>query len=337
MIVRPARLEDIDDFIRLARKAGPGFTSLAVSDDMLAERVTKSVKSFKSDTACTPDHSYLLVLENDIGAIIGMSAVKAQIGVRDPFFNFRILKVSQKSAVTDSRFDMNVLMVVNEYPGASEVGTLFVDPDYRGTGAGRLISQARYMLIAAEEERFSDTVISELRGNVRDDGCSPFWDALGRKFFQMEFTEADRISAEKDNQFIMDLMPKYPIYTALLPQEAQDVIGVTHPSGAGARRLLEDEGFRFDGVVDVFDGGPSMKVRRKDIRTVRESRIIKVTDEALPEAMQLKGLISNDDIGGFRCIFGRFSFNEQSIALSEDHRKALNVNVGEAVRIWIKR
>ena len=175
-----------------------------------------AVRSFAGDADVTPDHLYLLLLEDSsTGQIVGMSAIKAQIGMRDPFFNFRILNVAQKSAVTNRRFDMEVLMLVNEYAGASEVGTLFVSPDQRGTGAGRLISQARYMFMAGHPTRFSDRVVSELRGEVDDDGNSPFWEAIGRKFFHMDFVEADNFSAEKDNQFILDLMPKYPILSLI--------------------------------------------------------------------------------------------------------------------------
>ena len=266
LVARPATTADFDDLVALANKAGPGFTSLAVGEGALRRRLEKSEKSFSGKTDISPNHVYLLMLEDSkAGKVCGMSAIKAQIGLRDPFFNFRILKIAQRSKVTHSRFDMEVLILVNEYAGATEVGSLYVTPDMRGTGAGRLISQARYMLMAADPDRFANRVISELRGHVDETGYSPFWEAIGRKFFQMDFNEADHISAEQDNQFILDLMPKYPIYAALLPDEAQAVMGQTHPAGEGARRYLEGEGFRYNGVIDIFDGGPSVSAPRDDI------------------------------------------------------------------------
>ena len=153
LFARPATTKDFDALIDLARQAGPGFTSLAVSDEQLLNRLKKSEKSFAGETAISPDHVYLLMLEDtQSGKITGMSAVKAQIGIRDPFFNFRILKIAQKSEVTHRRYDMDVLILVNEYAGATEVGSLFVTPNMRGTGAGRLISQSRYMLMAADQK-----------------------------------------------------------------------------------------------------------------------------------------------------------------------------------------
>ena len=339
LVARPARSEDLGMFIALARKAGPGFTSLAVGDDVLQNRLIKSGKSFAGETDISPDHYYLLVLEDtETGQLVGMSAVKPQIGIKDPFFNFRILKVAQKSAVTNRRYDMDVLILVNEYAGATEVGTLFLDSSMRGTGAGRLISQARYMLMATDPTRFSETIISELRGTVGEEGFSPFWEAIGRKFFLMDFSEADGFSAEHDNQFILDLMPKYPIYAALLPEDAQEAMGKTHPAGVGARRYLEAEGFRHNGVIDIFDGGPSVSAPRDEIRTVRESRLVTVTEKPQDETETLTALIANNTIGDFRCVLDAVSFEgDAEVSISEGIRKALNVTVGDTIRIWIKR
>jgi arginine N-succinyltransferase len=338
MRARAARAEDLGDILRLAALAGPGFTSLAVGEEKLTERLSKSLKSFTGPDEISPDHFYLLLLELD-GEIIGLSAIKAQIGMRDPFFNFRILNVAQKSNAARKRFDMDVLVLVNDYTGASEVGSLFVTKGQRGSGAGRLISQARYMLMAAAPERFSDRVISELRGHVSDQGESPFWEAIGRKFFHMDFAQADHISAEQDNQFILDLMPKYPIYTALLSPQAQAVIGQTHPAGIGARRLLEAEGFRYDGMIDIFDGGPSMSAPRNDIRTVRDSRLLKIkaSEKALESGGPLTALVSNNEVETFSCVLTSLSFTGSDINLPPSALAALGLKAGDIARVWIKR
>ncbi|MBC6403406.1 MAG: arginine N-succinyltransferase [Hyphomonadaceae bacterium] len=342
LIVRPATSVDFDALVRLAKLAGPGFTSLAVGAHILKMRLEKSVDSFAGPRAISPDHTYLLMLEDtDTGQVHGLSAVKAQIGLRDPFFNFRILKIAQKSEVTNRRFDMDVLLLVNEYAGATEVGSLFLTIGMRGTGAGRLISQARYFLMAADPDRFADLVISELRGHVDEKGRSPFWEAVGRKFFLMDFSEADHISAQKDHQFILDLMPKYPIYAALLPQEAQDVMGKPHPAGVGARRYLEAEGFRYNGVIDIFDAGPSVSAPKADIRTIRDSCPVKLSghmpvnfDEADPPI--LTGLLSNNRIRDFRCVLQRFQLDNGHVRLTSETIDALRVGTGDTIRLWIK-
>lgn len=334
LLARPARADDLKDILRLAKLAGPGFTSLAVGEAALTERLKKSVKSFNGPNEISPDHVYMLILEND-GAVVGLSSIKAQVGMRDPFFNFRILNVAQKSKIADKRFDMDVLVLVNDYTGASEVSSLFVMQDMRGTGAGRLISQARYMLMATDIERFAPRVISELRGHVDDEGVSPFWDAIGRKFFDMDFSEADHISAEQDNQFILDLMPKYPIYAALLPEAAQVVIGQTHPAGLGARRYLEAEGFRYDGMIDIFDGGPSVSAPRDEIRTIRESRLVSVNGIAVDGEIDV--LVSRDDFKTFACVMTKVSFYGETVNINKTALKALGLETGDTARVWIKK
>ena len=231
---------------------------------------------------------------------------------------------------------MGIMLLVNEYSGTTEVGTLFVESKMRGTGAGRLISQARYMLIAAAPQRFAETVISELRGRVDKDGYSPFWEALGRKFFKMDFNEADKITAETDNQFITDLMPKYPIYRELLTQEAQDVIGKTHPDGKGAKRLLEAEGFRFENSVDIFDAGPTMVVPRDQIRTVKDSHVVAAIMDDDIKATH-RGLVSNNKVENFRAVYTRLTFTDEGVNLSGEVMAALGINQDDQVRVFAAR
>jgi len=180
-------------------------------------------------------------------------------------------------------------------------------------------------------------VISELRGQVSDDGASPFWDGIGRKFFRMDFNKADKISAEKDNQFILDLMPKHPIYVELLPDEARDVIGKTHRDGKGAKRYLESEGFRYSGVIDIFDAGPSLSAPLSDLRTVRDSRLIEISSRLTGKHTTHTALISNDDLKNFRCILTPISFFKSVVEIDDVAMNALNLSVGDTARIWVKR
>lgn len=337
LIVRPARTDDLDSFIELARSAGPGFTSLAVPDSALKARLAKSVQSFAADIDAPADHIYLLMLEDgETGEIVGVSAIKAMVGLNKPFFSFKLLKIAQSSSAANRHFDMNVMLLVNEYSGTSEVGTLFVKSKMRGTGAGRLISQARYMLMATSPERISDTIISELRGRVDKQGHSPFWESLGRKFFKMDFNEADEITAQTDNQFITDLMPKYPIYLDLLTDEAQEAVGKTHPDGVGARRLLEAEGFRFDGYVDIFDGGPTMAAPRDQIRTVKDSHVLTVVEQSDLEPTH-QALVSNEKVKEFRAVFTTVSFEDDGLHLSANVIDALQLKPGDEARVFATR
>lgn len=333
LIVRAARRTDIDAFMQLAREAGTGFTSLAVPPEALEERLVKSEKAFAGPGSEQTEDTYQLMLEDtESGRVVGCSAVKAMVGVSKPYWDFKILTLAQHSVEADRRFDMDALMLVNDFAGATEVGTLFVSEAGRGSGAGRLVAQSRYLLIAAGRQRFGEKVLAELRGVVHEDGSSPFYDAVSRPFFRMDFDEADKLSASTDNQFILDLGPQHLIYLDLLPQAVQDVVGQTHKDGAGALRLLEWEGFHYNRYIDVFDGGPLVSAWTEQIRTLSESRV--VTARAASVAGGVSGIVSTDRFDDFRTCQTQAVIDGDVVGLPYETMQALNLQDGERARFW---
>ena len=192
--------------------------------------------------------------------------------------------------------------------------------------------------MAAAPERFSDKVLAELRGVVDDTGESPFWECLGRHFFRMDFAEADRLSATTDNQFIVDLMPRYPVYVDLLPPEAREVIGRCHSEGVGAYKLLQWEGFEFDRTVDIFDGGPLVAAQRRHIRTIQESQLVTETAGEVEESEDARqGLLSSNRLPDFRVCLGKFVRRaEHEIMVPADTLEALRLKPGAPARIWVR-
>ena len=336
LIVRAARRDDIDEFVGLAEAAGTGFTSLSLGRDELAARLEKSLKAFESNIKSPGEEVYQLILEDtESGHVLGCAAIKAAVGLSKAYFDFKILTMAQASIEADRRFDMDVMLLVNDFAGASEVGSLFVSEAARGSGVGRLVAQTRYLLMAADFDRFGERVLAELRGVVRPDGSSPFFDHVTRPFFQMTFDEADRMSAATDNQFILDLMPNHPIYVDLLPEEARAVIGVTHDDGVGARKLLEWEGFTYDRYIDIFDGGPLMSVATRQARSARESRRVTVrTAHALDEPRQ--AIVTTDRFEDFRSTSVMIETDGDEALIPAPAMAALGLGDGDTARIWIR-
>jgi arginine N-succinyltransferase len=330
-LVRPIEQKDFDAFVTLAELSGPGFTSLPDDPSLLKGRVDLSLKSFKANIETPKDEGYLLVLEDtSTSKVVGTSAVKVGVGIGKPFFNFRMFSIAQVSVAAQRRFDMDVMILVNDHVGSTEVGTLFVHPEARGGGTGGLIAQARYLLMAAAPKRFSRTIIAELRGVVDDQGYSPFWENLTRKFFHMDFNKADFLSGTTDKQFILDLMPKYPIYVDLLTQDAQDVIGQVHKEGGGAQLLLEREGFVFDRIIDIFDGGPLVSAPRDSLRTLRKSQIKSIQKGV---AGTQRKRLSNDRIDGFRACGANVDIDGDKVIAEPEILEALKAKEGDAVRV----
>ena len=336
LVVRAARSGDHDAFVKLARAAGPGFTSLALEDEALNAKLVNSERAFDGKFSDPSDCVFQLMLEDsETGEVLGTSAVKAMVGVKKPYFDFKVFTFAQASSEADRRFDMDAMMLVNDFAGATEVGSLFVRDGLRGTGAGGLIAKARYMLVAAARERFGSRILSELRGVVDDKGDSIFFEHVTRPFFRMSFEEADRLSAATDNQFILDLMPRHLIYVDLLPEPVRDVIGRTHPHGVNALRMLEAEGLRYERYIDIFDGGPLVSCPMDEVATIRDSRTVAVTASALAGEPG-RVLVSNDRKQDFRCVYVDTRPAGDALRLSDEARRALDVTDGESVRIWTK-
>ena len=171
-------------------------------------------------------------------------------------------------------------------------------------------------------------------GVIDEAGGSPFWDGVAGRFFGMNFQEADEFNAKFGNQFIADLMPKHPVYIAMLSEAARSVIGVPHPSGRAAMRMLENEGFAWENYIDIFDGGPTMTVRTDQIRSIREAQdaAILALDDALGEhgrgEMQL---ISVGRLGDFRTAYAWVEARDGGIVIDPAGAAVLGVEPGMTV------
>ncbi len=331
LVVRPAGSADFDSLMELAQLSGRGFTSLPEDEPTLRERLALSEASFQAGVAPL-EAWYTLMLEDlETGVIDGVAGVKAAVGVKRPFFSFRVVTLAQSSPVLEMRFDHKALVLVNECAGWSEVGSLFLRPEKRKGGAGRLLAQSRYMLIGIEPQRFSEMVLAELRGWFDEDGSCPFWEHLASKFFRLEFDQADLMSASTNGQFILDLAPRHPIYTELLAPAARDVIGKVHRDGEAARAMLEREGFRYQGLVDLFDAGPTVAAPRDDIRTVRDARRLRV--KLGEDAFGEEALISSTDVARFRAVRAAVLIDGEAAILDRATADALGVSEGDHVRV----
>ncbi len=335
MVLRPAAPDDVDQLVELVKGAGVGMTNLPPDRDTLAERIARSSATMADETDGTGDDVYLFVLEDrESGRIIGTSGIYARIGLEKPFYSYKIHVLTQVSRELDLTVKSRLLQLVNDFTGCSEVGMLYLHPDLRQGGNGRMLAMSRYLLMAEFPGRFAELVIAELRGWLDADGNSPFWDHLGRHFFELPFPHADYISATSNNQFIADLMPKYPIYVDLLPGVAREVIGKPHDDTRPALTLLEREGFRFEGYVDIFDGGPTVQARVGDIRTVQNSLSVDIAAITEAEADDaLAALVCNARLPDFRvCRAGLAVADDGRVTLTREAAEALGLAAGDRLR-----
>lgn len=273
-IIRPIVKDDLDGLLQLLEDSGHGLTSLPKDKDVLAKKILHSERSFKHRADGPNGEAYLFVMEEVFtGKIVGISGVISKIGGFDPYYFYRLKTETRSSQMLQKNKEIRSLHIEKVHSGPAEICSLYLAPEYRNSQNGRFLSLSRFLFMAENEKYFEDTVIAEMRGRVNDDGHSPFWNAVGKKFMDIEFLEADYLYL-KSKKFIEELLPSYPILLDLLPLEAQEVVAEVHENTKPARRILEQEGFKFNGLVGIFEPGPVLEAKLKNIRAYADSKVV---------------------------------------------------------------
>ena len=335
LVVRPIRLEDLDQLVALAALADFGLTTLPNDRDVLRRRIELSVRAFEDLAREPAGESYLFAMEDlDIARIVGTSGIVSRVGGFVPFYAYQVRSSVRSSRSLGLRQTIEALHLIATHDGPCEIGTLFLSPVYRRDGFGVILSLTRFLFVAEYRQAFGSEVIAELRGVIDDRGRSPFWEAVGRHFFGIDFHRADLLSM-KDKSFISELLPEEPIFVPLLPAAAQSVIAQISESTEAALHILQREGFEKTDMVDIFDGGLIIRCEIDRIETVRLSTI-----EAVHEFGEIgEGqpcLISNCPRlpSAFRCcrsMVERLASSE--IRVEPEVAAALEIVKGDTVRI----
>ncbi|MBV4546459.1 arginine N-succinyltransferase [Pseudomonas triticicola] len=330
MIVRPVKVSDLPALMTLVEQAGPGFTTLPANEDRLAHRVRWAQRAFAEQVE-RADADYLFVLEDDEQRVVGVSAMAGAVGLREPWYNYRLGVTVSSAPDLGIQRQIPTLFLNNELTGQSELCSLFLRHDQRNGSNGRLLSLGRLLFVAEFPHLFGEKMIAELRGSADENGCSPFWDSLGRHFFQMDFTHADHLSGLGNKAFIAELMPRQPLYTCLLTEQAQAAIGQTHPNTQPALKILQAEGFTHKGYIDIFDGGPVIEAPIRSIRTVRDSLELTLS-LGTPDEQAPLWLIHNRRLENCRITAAHGRLVGNSLVVDRLTAKRLQLQPGNSVR-----
>ncbi len=334
-LIRAANPDDLQHLYEMAKRTGGGFTNLPPDRKALTAKLERSAEAFARTVDELGDDLFTFMLENTAtGEVRGTCQIFSAVGLKWPFYSYRIGALTQHSEELERTFRADILNLSTDLEGTSEVGGLFLHPGERAGGLGMLIARSRYLFIRNHRARFADRTIAELRGVIDEAGGSPFWDGVAGRFFGMSFQDADEFNAKFGNQFIADLMPKHPVYIAMLSDHARAVIGVPHPSGRAAMRMLENEGFAWENYIDIFDGGPTMTARTDQIRSVREAAdaVVVAVDAALGEhKLGEKQLVTCGRLAQFRAAYGWTEAREGGLAIDPDGAAVLGVKEGDLV------
>jgi arginine N-succinyltransferase len=331
VFVRPVTSSDLEPLAELAGLAGVGLTTLPKDRELLARRISKSLQSFERIPDRPGGESYLFVMQDaETGRVVGASGIVSKVGGFEPFYAFQICREVHENAHLRVHTEVPYLKLVREHDGPCEIGSLFLHGDFRGKGNGRLLQLVRLLFLAEYPAAFEANVVSELRGVIDETGHSPFWEAVGRHFFDIDFPEADRLSVV-NKKFIADLMPTHSIYIPLLPPAARAVIGKVHEGSRPAMRNLEEEGFKFIDKVDIFDAGPCVECPRDQLRVVRESRV-GIVREITDRVIESPPYMIARRQGAFRAVAGPMEIEGDTVTIGAELARTLGVDVGAGVR-----
>ncbi len=283
------------------------------------------------------EHVFVLA-DLDAGRIVGTSMIIAQLGRRDaPYIYVDVFEEERYSATLDKHFRHVALKIGYSYNGPTEIGGLIVEPEYRKKPErlGLLISYVRFLYIKMHRADFRDELLAELLPPLEPDGTSHLWNAVGRKFTEMTYAEADRLS-KKNKEFVKGLFPEGAIYATLLPEDAQNVIGKVGAQTKGVERMLRRIGFRYAWRVDPFDGGPHFTAATDDVTLVQRAFAARATrwlgDD---ETTKLRALVAVEsaETPFFRAVAAPWAHDAGGVALAREAAEHLGLREGDDV--WL--
>jgi arginine N-succinyltransferase len=330
-LLRAATPADLPHFERFAAASAIGITTLPADRALLQAKLAQSSQAFASADDSSGEEIYLFVVEDVAsGRVIGTSGIAASAGFHDRFYSYRNEMVVHASAALAASNRIHTLHLCHDLTGHTLLTSFYIEPEYEQTLAPQLLSRARLLFIAEFAERFSDRIAAESPGLADEHGRCPFWDAVGRRFFEMDYAAAEALTGARNKAFIAELMPQAPVYVPLLSEEAQWAIGQLHPVAELPFSILLDEGFDTETYVDIFDGGPIVDARVAMLKTVRRSRALKVVATAAGAGVYLAATTERQN---FRATLAAARPEGAHVALDQKAQQRLRVQPGDTLRV----
>lgn len=155
------------------------------------------------------------------------------------------------------------LQLGHDHTGASELADIAWDNerlDLPGQAAAlRVLVTDALACIAAQRDRYASTLVVELPGPRDAAGQSPFWEGLGRHFYDGDPAAAHARHGPDWRSHLAPLLPQQLVYTSFLPPEAEAAIARVQEGWRVLQQVLLDAGWRYGHHVNVEDGGPILE------------------------------------------------------------------------------
>lgn len=320
--IRPVKETDLEAIIALTQQTGLGFTTLPKNKQRMQLLVTQGAASFHQKTG----HAFYFFVLEEIASheLVGTAGILSKTAHKH---YFELTRQSLPPLFPEIPSHLSLLTQTEKFDESSELCSLFLLPKARKEGLGKLLSLSRFHFIAANREAFSRLIFANLRGVTKEGGYCPFWEAVGRHFFHVDFkTLMER--RETDDAAVLDIMPKYPLYLDLLSEEAREVLGAPHSEGVPAFKMLLGQGFKKTEAFDLYDGGPRLEANIDEIKTITESQVVPVY--AIQEDLDAPKVLVSNEKGPFRACLGKF--DPESKVIDRKAADCLEIDVNDPIR-----
>lgn len=344
ILLREIQERDLDALERFAQI--PGFINLTKDKVALREKLQRAQRSFRDQLKNKMEGKYIFIAEDlEHHRVLGTSLIAAQHGtVESPHFYFEVDSEEKFSETIQTGFIHGTLKLKYDTNGPSEIGGLVLDPEFRNNSearVGRQISFVRFLYLGLNKAKFKRKVIAELMPPLDASGKSPLWEAIGRRFTNMDYWEADKL-CQQNKEFIFSLFPSGKMYTTFFPAEARHAIGKVGKDTEPVLHMLKKIGFEYKSQIDPFDGGPHLWANVEDILPVKKiAQCAYVADEAGCESLKHEtaesGLLSKAQQrpGEFRAVSVHVQRKDGRLAIEAAEREgaasALGLAAGEPV------
>lgn len=329
-LIRQAVSDDASTLLKLAKMVH--FINLPSDPDIINTKITRSRQSFAGRAENKKEREFMFVLEDtETGNIVGTSTFVAKISwPGHPHTYLQVKKHEHYSEDLQTGQIHTTLQLGLDETGPSEIGGLILSPSYRGhkDKLGMQLSLIRFHFLGLHREWFSDRILAEMMGPLTPDSRNLLWEYLGRRFINLSFVEADRF-CQRSKEFITSLFPKGEMHVSLLPPEARNLLGRVGVETIPARKLLERLGFRYEGRIDPFDGGPYLDANADDIELVTTTKQCKFAGTV--EDLIDIGFISAHDETGFRAMRTGFILKGNDLYLSQEVSELLSIKHGDSL------
>lgn len=334
-VIRQAQQDDLPTLLKLARMVH--FINLPADRDIIAAKIARSRLSFQGQSPSEREREFMFVLEHvESEAIVGTCAVLSCISwPGHPHTYLQVRRRQHFSGDLQTGTVHVTLQLGTDETGPSEMGGLILAPGYRGhpERLGSLLSLIRFHYVGLHRESFSQRIIAEMMGALTPDSRNLLWEYLGRRFINLQYTEADRF-CQHSKEFITSLLPPGEIYAALLPPEARNLIGKVGEETKPALTMLVQQGFTYDEHVDPFDGGPYIGAERDQIPLVMATRRAVLADPQDPHpegAPRRECFVSFEGEEGFRAVRCAVLIDGDTVAMLAESAGLIGAQPGDTV------